>query len=719
MLQLLRVLHNITLNFYRPLEATTDDSKDVAPSKTKDTTPPAKKARLSPPRRSKSPEKPKPQQVKRPLVLPPLVSPTLPPSIEKELSKFLKSPPYLNGNPKHQKSDSSNSSSSEKRPLSTQNPSAPATEEARASQKSNSSASNSKPASKSLSIKTTPAKTTQHNPKLTEPSKATLDTKQRTSTLNVAEKSCKVTSNTAVKNSQKSDSNARKEPVIPTKAPPKAVKETKLIKLKIPKSRRTDFRRILNMKPRPKKADPGSVTRREDREETVKEKAVTKDKPTASDMGRDRHRQDRDSAKNTTVVRKDRSEISTKQTLGAKDSTVERTKPLEKRRRSEDDGDAAEPASKRPKPPTSLDLPQKPRTPIPPSFKSPALSQQGSAQKSHVSTPMRDVKGVAMRRIESGEGDARTPQGRVDTPTAPGSAEKINRNGRSASTTSSATTNSHSGRAEEHAAWKSQHKTHLDLGRTLKHDADPLINNKDQQTKLEPKDEKLGAAIGIETVLSYMLAFIASDEISRNFRTPRDMKGWETLPPYIEYLKTRVHRYPSLYGLCVQLEAVCRDTIHSANLERLDREPLPAPADAHHMPTPGLEGETTAAEAAAKTARYREYMAFKSDAVDNARRAQKLWVEGTAKLSVAALQHHFPSTWRAKAKLPLAWTSDPATTGTADPPVDRLVPGKWAGDFYLPLGCSSLPIEAARAGYNLLKEWCDIEGVQWRAKLTL
>lgn len=625
----------------------------------------------------------------------------------------------MNGNPKHQKSDSSNSSSSEKRPSSTQKSSAPATEEARASQKSNSSALNSKPASKSLSVKTTPTKATQHNPKLTEPSKAALDTKQRTSTSNVAERPGKVASNTAVKTSQKSDSNARKEPVIPTKAPPKTVKETKLIKLKIPKSRRTDIRRILNMKPRPKKADPGSVTRREDREETVKEKAVAKDKPSTSDKDRDRHRQDRDSAKNTAEVRKDRSESSTKQTSGAKDSTVERTKPVEKRRRSEDDGDAAEPASKRPKPPASLDLPQKPRTPIPPPFKSPALSQQGSAQKSHVSTPMRDVKGVAMRRIESGDGDARTPQGRVETPTAPGSAEKINRNGRSASTTSSATTNSHSGRAEEHAAWKLQHKTHLELGRTLKHDADPLINNKNQQTKLEPKDEKLGAAIGIETVLSYMLAFVASDEISRMFRTPREMKGWETLPPYIGYLKTKVHRYPSLYGLCVQLEAVCRDTIHSANLERLDREPLPTPADANHIPTPGLDGETTAAEAAARTSRYREYMTFKSEAVDNARRAQKLWVEGTSKLSVAALQHDFPSTWEAKAKLPLAWTSEAATNGTGEPAMERLVPGKWAGEFYLPLSCSSLPIEGARAGYSLLKEWCDIEGVKWTAKLKL
>ena len=281
------------------------------------------------------------------------------------------------------------------------------------------------------------------------------------------------------------------------------------------------------MKPRPKKADPGSITRREDREETSKDKLST------SDKDRDRPRQDRDNYKSTAEMKKDRSETLAKQTNGAKDGNADRSKAVEKRRRSGDDGEAVELASKRPKPPAGLDLTQKPRTPAPSAFKSPALSQQGSAQKSHVSTPMRDVKGVAMRRIESGEGDAKTPQGRVGTPTAPGSAEKINRNGRSASTTSSATTNSLSIWAEEASAWKAEHKKYLDLGRTLKHDADPLINPKDHHPKVEPKAHKLGAAIAIETVLSYMLAFTANDETMRLYRTPRDIKGWDSLLPYI------------------------------------------------------------------------------------------------------------------------------------------------------------------------------------------
>lgn len=479
------------------------------------------------------------------------------------------------------------------------------------------------------------------------------------------------------------------------------------------------------MKPTPKMADPGSIARREDREEISKDQPTEKDKPSTSDKDRDRHRQDQDSSKSTTEVRKNRLEYLAKQTSAAKEGAADRIKAVEKRRRSDDDSEAVEPAKKRPKPPTSLDLTQKPRTPIPPPFKSPALSQQASASKSHVSTPMRDVKAVAMRRIESGDGDAKTPQGRVGTPTAPGSAEKINRNGRSASNTSSATSNSLSGRAEEHALWRAEHKKYVELGRTLKHNADPLINNKDEQTIVDPKDEKVGLAIAIETVICYMLAFISTDEASRINKTPRDLKGWETLPPYLLYLKPKVDRYPFLAGLCVQLEAVCRDNIHSANLERLDREPLPTPAaEANRVPTPGADGDTAAAETSAKVSQYRTYMAFKSEAVDNARCAQKLWVEGTSKLSVAALQQFFPATWEAKANLPLAWTFEATANGTAktsatDRTTEKLVPGKWAGDFYLPLSCSSLAIEGARAGYSLLKEWCDIEGVRWEGKLRL
>ena len=630
----------------------------------------------------------------------------------------------MNGNSGHKKTDSGTSSTSEKKSSSSQKLSPPAIEEAKASQKNNSTAADGKPANKSLCGTAIPVKVPQNNSKLAELPKASFDTKQRISTLNAAERPTKLPGSVGAKPSQRSDSSARKEPVIPTKAAPKAAKETKILKFKIPKSRRTDFRRIVYMKPRPKKADPGSIVRREDREESSKDKLMGNDKLSTSDKDRDRHRQDLDSSKNIGEVRKDRSEHLVKQTPGAKNGTADRTKAVEKRRRSDDEGEAVEPASKRPKPPTALDLTQKPRTPIPKPFRSPALSQQGSAQKPHVSTPMRDVKGVGMRRIESAEGDAKTPQGRVGTPTAPGSAEKSNRNGRSASNTSSATTNSHPGWAEEASAWKAENKKYIELGRALKHDADPLINPKDQQGKADPNDEKVGAAIAIETVLSYMLAFIANDEVSRLYRRPRDLKGWETLPPYIQYLKPRIRQYTLLYGLCLQLEALCREIIHTANLERLDREALPIPtaADATHVPTPGTADSDLATAAAdattTKTSPYQAYLNFKSQAVDNARRAQKLWVEGTSKLSVVALQQSFPATWEAKAKVPLAWTAEGNGAGESAG-AEKLVPGRLAGEFYLPLGAASLPIEGARAGYSVLREWCEGEGVRWEPKLRL
>ena len=702
------------------------DLKTCAPSESNDTAPPAKKARPSPPPPSITTDKPKSQQTKMSLALPPLLSPTLPPSIEEELSKLPKSSLHLNGHPGHKKTDSTTSSSSEKKPSSSQKLSSPTTHDARPSQKDKSIAPYNKPGNKSSSAASaTPTKTTHHSSKLAEHSKGSYDTKQRTSTSNTAERANKSIGNAGANSSQRSDSNARKEPATPLTAAPNADKESKILRLKIPKSRRNDFRRILHMKPRPKKADLGSIARREDREESFKDKLLEKDRMSTSDKDRDRHRQDRDSVKDIGEMRKDHAEDPAKQLSREKDITTDRTKPVEKRRRSDDDGEAVEPANKRQKsPPVALDLTQKPRTPIPPPFKSPALSQHGSAQKSHVSTPMRDIKGVAMRRIESGEGDARTPQGRVGTPTAPGSAEKVGRNGRSASNTSSATTSSLPGKAEEALAWRAENKKYSELGRTLKHDADAFFNPKDNHAKVEPEDEKRGVAIAIETVLSYMLAFTASDEGSRAARKPRDITAWQSLLPYLQFIKPRIRRFSILYGLCLQLEAICRETIHTFNLERLDRDPLPtAAADGTRVPTPGTDVDTAASEAAAKATQYRNYMDFKTQAIDNSRKAQKLWAEGTFKLSVATLQQSFPATWEAKAKVPLAWTpeavTETTTEATTERPAERLVPGKWAGEFYLPLSCSSLAIEGVRAGWSLLGEWCEREGVKWEGKLRL
>ncbi len=488
--------------------------------------------------------------------------------------------------------------------------------------------------------------------------------------------------------------------VVPPTSAPKIEKpelqKKKLVRLKIPKSLRKTVGRILQMKPQPKKIkdiDPRQEkgvedARRKDREESS-DKRVEKD--------RERVRIDRDRATDRDHKANNKGED--------KVHLRGSTKPAEKRPRASDDDHPREPPPKRQKPPNGLDLSQKPRTPIPPPFKSPALSQQGSAQKSQISTPKREGKSAAMRRIESGDGDVRTPQGaiRAGTPTAPGSAEKT----KPSSSISSSGSTSNPGRNEEITALRAEHKKFLALGRELKYAADKLLKSKEKDAVVDEASAKQGTAIAFECVLCYMLAFTLADHACHLARQSSDAVSWRSLLPYWNFVETKCQPYPHFHGICLQLGAICRDVIHSHDLDRLNSDALPtAAAEEARPPTPGTEGDTGASEVASKAAAYRkEYMDFKTKLVENARVAQQLWIEGTHKLPIDGLKTAFPQTWAKSAKGPMARARE------------KIFPGKYDGDFYLPLGCMTTGIEAVRAGWNLLGEWCRKEKVQWEGKM--
>ena len=404
--------------------------------------------------------------------------------------------------------------------------------------------------------------------------------------------------------------------------------------------------------------------------------------------------------------------LAPKQPNAASRVTAESTTHLQhKRRLLEDSGDSTS-SSKRQKLFTAIGPPEKPHTPARPAAKSPATSLQGSA-KSQISTPKRDLKPVAMRRVLSGDGDVQTPLGGVrgGTPVAPSSAEGANREGSSLNTSVSHPTN---GRKEEIAAWKEEQTKHLDLGRTLKHDADAIL----QPITGEP-DFK-GLAIAVETVLCYMIGFTAGDEAQRLSRKPCDGSSWRSLLGYLHFVKGRTHDVSPLNGLCLQLEAVCRHTILLHELERVERE-IGLPPGLDDAPRSNASAAVAAAATATATAhptepaarhapppRRDESREFKTKMLENARLAQQLWVSGSLKLSLHELQRSFPTTW-AKG------TMAPPAEGTRE----RLVAKKYGGSFYLPLGPATNGIEAVRMAWSLLEEWCAKEGVEWEEKIGL
>lgn len=164
------------------------------------------------------------------------------------------------------------------------------------------------------------------------------------------------------------------------------------------------------------------------------------------------------------------------------------------------------------------------------------------------------------------------------------------------------------------------------------------------------------------------------------------------------------HRlFPVLHSLCQLLGAVSYDTIHALDLERLAVTPLPG--EHTPVPTPGSDGNTVLADENKKS--LKEFAELKSRLLEYYKESQKLWLDGSRGLSEDVLSRDFPTTWSRR-------SHHYAERGKAS-----FKPGDYSGDYFLPLGAATPPIEVVRFGLSLLKEWCKQEGVEWQGRLGL
>lgn len=339
------------------------------------------------------------------------------------------------------------------------------------------------------------------------------------------------------------------------------------------------------------------------------------------------------------------------------DRVEKRSRPAEK--------EDLEPSKKRPK--LSDDV-----NPVLPALKPPKIQQSDTTSKSHTSNPKGDVKSAKMRRIASLDGEVKTPSAaiREGTPTVPGSAERANREGRPTWSTTSAAL------SEEAALWRVERQKYIELGTHLKHELDGMVKKGGVLMK-DPMANKKGCPTGVESILCYMLGFTALDELGRIRGKPGTSTAWDSLLPHINYVKAITSPTSHIYGLILQLEGICRNTIHSYDLDRLEREPSAVPPD------------------------------FANRLVENARSAHKAWLAGTTGLSINDLQRSFPKTWAKRADTPTVRTGQ-----------EKLVPGKFvASGYYLPLASTSTVVEAVRMGWSFLAEWAEMEGVEWRGQM--
>ena len=219
---------------------------------------------------------------------------------------------------------------------------------------------------------------------------------------------------------------------------------------------------------------------------------------------------------------------------------------------------ADQPAPKRSKFPENVDV-AKASTPVTSAFKSPALSVPPSAQKSLLATPKKGdpMKSVTMRRVDSNDGLARTPQNPSNS--TPASAEKPRPNG---------TDQRPNPELDRQLADEAKF---YPMGTMLKRKMDSLISpkNRDSKDPLPDSERKAGLCIGVESLMAYMLAFHARDRIAYLRAQPPNCQSWDGWLKLQVFLLGSTRHYMELHALIEQVGAVAREILNRDFMEHL------------------------------------------------------------------------------------------------------------------------------------------------------
>ncbi|KAL2001598.1 hypothetical protein VTN02DRAFT_1553 [Thermoascus thermophilus] len=391
-------------------------------------------------------------------------------------------------------------------------------------------------------------------------------------------------------------------------------------------------------------------------------------------------------------------EIASPRKQDQSDGLVSAVPQGEKRARATEGDEKHETSSKRPRVSANTNPSEKAPTPVPPTFKSPSIQQQPGTAKADFSTPKKDSKGTALRQTDSRDRDAKTPSGLTNKST-PGTTEKATK----LSPPPSSDGQTNRSRESERRAWRDEFHKYASLGRELKHAASRHTTAKGAGESITGADEKLAAATAVEAILCFILAFIADDRSRALARQVGDSTAWRSILAYWRVVKQNTAPYPRLHGLCLLLGAVSHDAIHALDLERLAVSSLPG--EHSPVPTPGSDGNTVTSDESKK---YKmEFLELKTRLPEYYKEAHRLWLEGSRGLSDEVLMQEFPITWSKRSK------------NFSELGKQRLKIGHYSGDFFLPLGRTTTPLEAVRFGWSILCEWCRKEGVGWEGRLGL
>lgn len=230
-------------------------------------------------------------------------------------------------------------------------------------------------------------------------------------------------------------------------------------------------------------------------------------------------------------------------TAGSKTTTQKRP-PI-------DSDDRPEPPLKRVKGADSLDVP-KPQRPTTPSMK-PATTS-GPSRSDLLATPKKGdaLKSVAMRKVDSTDSHARTPQ--LSSTSTPVSAEKPRANGEI--------------RTPELEKLKAEESKFTQLGTRLKRKMDGILKTKEKNAPAVPEAErKLGLCIGLESLAAYMIAFHARDRSNQIRQGSRDPTQWEQFLALWQFMDRSCRSFPVLHALVSQLGGISRGELNKLYVE--------------------------------------------------------------------------------------------------------------------------------------------------------
>jgi hypothetical protein len=318
-----------------------------------------------------------------------------------------------------------------------------------------------------------------------------------------------------------------------------------------------------------------------------------------------------------------------------------------------------------------------------------ALKSSSHAAKT---TPVKDSRGT------SREAEVRTPLSLSSTKGLASSAEKITKIPPAHADIQTGSRN------DEWRAWREESQKYLSLGRELKHIAERHSKRaKASSENSTVPDEKLAAVSGIESILCFILAFIADDRSIALARQVGDSDKWRSIIAFWRAVRTITKIHPHLFGLCLLLGAISHDVINSLDMERL--AVCPVPGEQSPVPTPGSDENAFNSEK--NKSNKKEFLELKHRLPENFREANRLWVDGCRELTDDVLKTEYPETWAKRSR------------NFAERGANQLKVRSYAGEYFLPFGRTTTPMEAVRFGVALLREWCKNEGLPFEARLKL